>query len=638
MIDVSVVNVTKAFQLNKNVLDGLSFEVNSGEKIGILGKNGAGKTTLFKIITGELECDEGDVSIAQGKRVGLISQIPEYPERYTVEQVLRCAFDRQAEIALQMRRLEERMDSGDADDAELKKYGELSALFEHLEGYDTDYRISKVCSGLEISDTMRERLFSSLSGGEKTRINLARLLLENTDILLLDEPTNHLDISGVEWLEEYLGAFKGTVLTVSHDRYFLDRVVTRIVEIDSGKAHTHSGNYTEYIRFKTQLELEQRRKYEKEQAKIKQLQFTAERMHGWGLQNEKLMKRSQAIEKRIERLSTVQRPAKERQLRARFSTAEFKADELLVMEGVRKGFREKPLFEDVNLLVKGSERIGVIGDNGAGKTTLLKMIMGQERPDAGRIHLGPAVKTAYLPQQVSFPNPGLSLVDTVIRALDCTAQTARNRLGSFEFRGEDAFKCVYELSGGEKSRLALCILMDADVNLLILDEPTNHLDVPSRNWIEEAVEDYEGALIFVSHDRYFIRNFADRIWVVENGKVRDIDGGYDQYRLMRQAEEHTSRGREQQYARSRQVKPQKQKNARDLMKELKASMLAVEKSISAAERDIAQTDAMIQQYSSDYEKLSELFDVRQKRQAELDTLMAEWEELGGRMEEAESGK
>jgi len=630
MIDLSVQNIKKAFQLNKNILDGLSFEVNSGERIGILGKNGAGKTTLFNIITGKLDSDEGDVVIAPGKRTGLISQIPRYPEDYLVEDVLRQAFTRQHEVRDKMTALEQRMDRGDQDQALLKKYGELSALFEHLEGYDMEVNLNKVCQGLDIDTAMRQRVFATLSGGEMTRINLARLLLEKTDILLLDEPTNHLDITGVEWLEEYLCGFRGTVLTVSHDRYFLDKVVTRIVEIREGKATTHSGNYTQFLRWKTQLELEQQRRYEKEQAKIQQLQFTADRMHGWGLQNSKLMRRSQSIEKRIARMSTTAAPLKQRQMHAKFSSAEFRGDEALVIADLKKSYGDKTLFENVKLLVKGGERIGIIGDNGAGKTTLIRMIMGREQPDGGIIRLGPAIKAAYLPQQVHFPDENRTLVDTVIRSLDCSAQTARNRLGTFEFRAEDAFKLVSELSGGEKSRLALCILMEADVNLLILDEPTNHLDVASRNWIEDAVEDYEGALLFVSHDRYFINQFADRIWALENGGITDVEGGYEAYKLLKKKEEPVQKA-----VRKEQERPQKNKNSKSRKKEMRTRLLALERDIAAHEQQLAQLDEDTCTYATDYEKLTELFVLRQTAQAELDTLMEQWEQLAEEIEREE---
>jgi len=626
MIDISAVNVVKAFEQNKNILDGLSFEVYEGEHVGLLGMNGAGKTTLLRIITGELESDSGDIVIAEGKRCGLISQIPVYPAGFTVEDVLRKAFERQIRLREKMLLLEERMSRGDSSPSTVRLYGELAARFEHLEGYDIEVELNKMCNGLGIPAGMRSRLFSSLSGGESTRINLARLLLEKTDILLLDEPTNHLDLSGVEWLEDYLKTFAGTVLTVSHDRYFLDRVVTRVIELEKGKARSYKGNYTQYIETKRAEAELQSKLYEKEQAKIRQLRFTAERMHGWGLQNAGLMRKSKAIEKRIERISTTVRPEKEKTMRARFSSIEFNGDEALILDGVAKSFGEKMLFHNVNLLVRGGERIGLVGDNGAGKTTLLRMIMSLDRPDSGRIALGPAIKAAYLPQKVSFPNPQMTLVDTVISALNCSAQTARNRLGAYQFRGEDVFKTVAELSGGEKSRLALCILMDDDVNLLILDEPTNHLDVPSRNWIESAVADYDGALIFVSHDRYFINRFAQRIWAVENGTIKDIPGGFDRYKEIKKQ----AAVPEQLRADSKK----KKKKPYDLKKELRQKLLATEREIAAEEDAIKATDEDIERFASDYEKLTELYRIKEEHLLALSELMQVWETLGAELENA----
>ncbi len=631
MIDISVVNVVKSFQLNKNILDGLSFDVNSGERVGILGKNGAGKTTLFKIITGQIECDEGDVVIAAGKRAGLISQIPVFPAHYLVEDVLLDAFERQRKLKEKMEELESMMNAGDQSEATLKRYGEMSARFEQLEGYDIQVQLNKVCNGLGIPQQMRQRLFSTLSGGEMTRINLARLLLEKTDILLLDEPTNHLDIAGVEWLEEYLKSFKGTVLTVSHDRYFLDSVVNRIVEIEDGKCEIYKGNYSQYSEQKKHRLEELERRYEKEQAKVKQLQFAAERMHGWAIQNEKLMKRAQAMEKRIERIQTVDKPKKESTMRASFKSAEFRGDEALVIKGVSKSYSDKILFSELDLLVKGGERIALIGDNGAGKTTLIRLIMGLEDPDKGRIYLGPTIKPAYLPQKVTFANQSLTLVDTVIDALGCTAQTARNRLGAYKFSGEDAFKCVSELSGGEKSRLALCILMDADVNLLILDEPTNHLDVPSRNWIESAVEGYEGALIFVSHDRYFINNFAERVWSLENGNIADIQGGYQAYL------EHKKKSESMPAVKPVQVKPknEKPKRPKDNRRILRQRIGALEKEISQAEALLEQLEKDIQENSGDYLKLGELLKTQEETQALLEEKLGCWEALSIELEEAD---
>ena len=475
MIDIRVEGLVKSFDLEKKILDGLTFQIDTGERVGLLGRNGAGKTTLFKILTGELDYDSGTVQIASGRRVGLISQIPVYPAGYTVEDVLQTAFARMFRMKDEMDALALRMEQGASDEATLRRYGELNARFEGLGGWDTDTAVNKVANGLSISDEMRTRLFDRLSGGEKTRVNLGRLILEDTDVLLLDEPTNHLDLQATEWLEEYLRKFRGTVVTISHDRYFLDRTVTRIIEIQDGKAEFYSGNYSFYAIEKERRYQERMKQYLKEQAKIQQLEKAAEQMHLWAFMgNDALHKRAFSMEKRIERMRTTQKPTKARRLEARFQSREFKGDEVLQIKGVSKAFGERRLFEDVYLRVEGGERIALLGENGTGKTTLLNMLVGLDSPDAGMIRLGPSVKAAYLPQVIHFAHPERSILDTMLYELDITPQSARNRLAAYQFTGEDVFKSVSVLSGGELSRITLAIknaMADKDaVPTVIYDE------------------------------------------------------------------------------------------------------------------------------------------------------------------------
>ena len=532
MIDISVSGLVKSFDLEKKILDGITFQVDTGERVGLLGKNGAGKTTLFRILTGEIDYDAGEVSIASGRRLGLISQIPVYPEGYTVEDVLKSAFSRMQRMEDEMNALSEKMANGDESEETLRRYGELSAKFEGLGGYDTETPINKVANGLSIPPEMRERLFDTLSGGEKTRVNLGRLILEDTDILLLDEPTNHLDLHAIEWLEQYLSTFKGTVVAISHDRYFLDRTITRVIEVLDGKAEFYSGNYSFYAVEKERRYLERMRQYEKEQAKIAQLEKSAEQLRMFAFKGmDKTYRRALSMEKRIERMRTTDKPTKERALNVQFKSQEFYGDEVFALKKLKKSFDGRVLFHDVDLQARGGERIALIGDNGTGKSTLIKMLMKEEYPDEGKIKFGPSVKTAYLPQIVTFDVPERNLVDTMLYSKrNITPQTARDRLAAFHFTGEDVFKSVSVLSGGELSRLKLCILMDEEVNLLILDEPTNHLDIASREWIEEAVEAFDGTLLFVSHDRYFINRFATRIWMLENGQIIDFRGTFEEYR------------------------------------------------------------------------------------------------------------
>ena len=637
MIDISVSNLVKEFEVGHKILDGLTFQVDTGERVGLLGPNGCGKTTLLRILTGVMDYDEGDVVIAPGKRMGLISQIPVYPAGYTVEDVLATAFEPLREMEREMAALAEQMGEG-TDPALLARYDKLTAAFEAAGGYETDTKTNKVCNGLTIPQSMREQLFDKLSGGEKTRVNLARLILEDTDILLLDEPTNHLDLRATEWLEEYLDKFKGTVLTVSHDRYFLDKVVNRIVEIQAGKAEFYSGNYSFYVVEKERRYEEKLRQYEKEQAKIEQLEKAAEQMRVWAYSGmDKTFKRVKSMEKRIERMRTTDRPTKERKMEVRFGEREFRGDEVLTIKGLTKSFGERTLFSNLSLEVAGGERIALLGDNGSGKTTLLKILLGEEEPDAGKVRMGPTVKVGYLPQHVHFDHPERNLVDTLIYEQDCTAQTARNRLAAFKFRGEDVFKPVSALSGGEQSRLRLCMLMDEKINLLILDEPTNHLDIQSREWIEEAVEEYEGNLLFVSHDRYFIDRFASRIWMLEDGHITDFRGNYQEYQAAR------ARGAAGKSASDVQVSVEKVPEPKEKKekpkrpggtKNLEKEVTAAERAVAKAEEQMYDLEQQIQEASADYLKLQELYEQREALEEEILKLYGTWETLSAQLEEA----
>ena len=637
MIDISVSNLVKEFEVGHKILDGLTFQVDTGERVGLLGPNGCGKTTLLRILTGVMDYDEGDVVIAPGKRMGLISQIPVYPAGYTVEDVLATAFEPLREMEREMAALAEQMGEG-TDPALLARYDKLTAAFEAAGGYETDTKTNKVCNGLTIPQSMREQLFDKLSGGEKTRVNLARLILEDTDILLLDEPTNHLDLRATEWLEEYLDKFKGTVLTVSHDRYFLDKVVNRIVEIQGGKAEFYSGNYSFYVVEKERRYEEKLRQYEKEQAKIEQLEKAAEQMRIWAYSGmDKTFKRVKSMEKRIERMRTTDRPTRERKMEVRFGEREFRGDEVLTIKGLTKSFGERTLFSNLSLEVAGGERIALLGDNGSGKTTLLKILLGEEEPDAGKVRMGPTVKVGYLPQHVHFDHPERNLVDTLIYEQDCTAQTARNRLAAFKFRGEDVFKPVSALSGGEQSRLRLCMLMDEKINLLILDEPTNHLDIQSREWIEEAVEEYEGNLLFVSHDRYFIDRFASRIWMLEDGHITDFRGNYQEYQAAR------ARGAAGKSASDVQVSVEKAPEPKEKKekpkrpggtKNLEKEVTAAERAVAKAEEQMYDLEQQIQEASADYLKLQELYEQREALEEEILKLYGAWETLSAQLEEA----
>ncbi len=624
MVDISVKNLNKFFVIGENLLQDLSFEIEEGERVAILGRNGCGKTTLFKIITGEMDYDGGEVYVNPNKKLGMISQIPHFPLGYTVEDVLRSAFREILAAKKKMEALEQAMEQG-ATQEQLKTYDSLVARFQAGGGYDMDVEVDKICNGLGITPAQRPQLFDSLSGGEKTRINLARLLLEKTDILLLDEPTNHLDLNSVEWLENYIKTFKGTVLAISHDRYFIDQIAQRVIEITEGHAEFYTGNYSFYMEEKQARFDLQLKQYEQEQAKLKQLGYTVERMKGWGINNRTLYRRAMSIQHRMERIRKTERPKTEKTMKATFGEKDFSGDVVFKLKNLSKSFGDRVLFSDVNLSVEGGERIALLGDNGTGKSTFIKCLLGEEDCQ-GKIQFGPTVKWGYLPQIIHFDHPERSLYDTMLYEKNLSPQQARDRLGAFLFQGEDVFKTVGTLSGGEQSRLRLCMLMDEKINLLILDEPTNHLDIASREWVEAAIEEFEGVLLFVSHDRYFIEKFAERIWLLEDGTIRDFRCDYRKYRSIL---EHEAMAKVLPAA---APKVKKEKGKPGGTKETEKTVRRLEREIDKQEKLVADLDTKIEAAAADYQELTRLLGEKEEAESILMELMEQWEQASAQME------
>ncbi len=618
MIDIEVQDLSKEFIKGKKILNGLSFRVDSGERVGLLGQNGTGKTTVLRILMGEVRPDSGTVRLPPNKKIGLISQIPRFPAGFTVEDVLRTAFEPLKAMEREMEELSSRLD----DVSAMRRYGELSHRFEAMGGYETDTKLNRIAQGLSLTADFLRQPYDTLSGGEQTRINLARLLLEDTDILLLDEPTNHLDMRAVQWLEDYLEGYAGTVLAVSHDRYFLDRVVKRIIEIRDGKAVFFSGNYSFYAEERRRRLDEQARQYEKEQKKVAQLEAAADRIHLWAfLGADKLHRTAFSIEKRIERIQTVDKPKTERMLHQHFESRDFHGDTVLAAENLSKRYDTKTLFSGLDLTIRGGgERIALIGENGTGKSTLVRILLGLEKPDTGRVVLGPSVRTGYLKQDVSFPDPWKTLTDTLVYSEQgFTVSEARNRLAAFGFRGEDSQKYVGELSGGELRRLALCLVMKGETNFLILDEPTNHLDIASCEWIEEAVEAYPSTLLLVSHDRYFIRKFAERIWELRNGRIIDWPCGYDEYLRLSEAQPRTETSKAP-------PRDKKQRQKREDPQTLR-------RRLTVAEQDLAHTEAAMDKLKAEMENCGSDYNLWIEKDGQLKELQAVWEQQYSRWEE-----
>jgi len=613
------------------IIENISFEVQPGERVGLVGANGSGKTTLIKAISGAYRPTSGNVSIQQGIKVGVLDQIPVYPRGMTVEMVLRTAFAELDTMKKRMGELERAMAADDGGGHVLREYGELSAAFEAGGGYDTEVELARVSNGLNIPPDMLAADFNRLSGGERTRINLGRMILTNVNLMLLDEPTNHLDIRSVEWLEGYLRTYKGAVLIISHDRYFLDQTVGKIVEIEEKTAKMWPGNYSEFVELKEEHLKMLQNQYKNAERKAKQLEDAARSVKDYAGKNAKLQRKARNIARRAERarneMPHMVRVGKN--IRATFGSARRPGEDILNVSELKKCFGERVLFSEVELEIKKDDRIALVGANGAGKTTLLKILLGEEGYDSGRIKWGVGVKNAYLPQIVRFSNERTTVCDLVGREFNMTEGAARNLLGRFNFTGEDVFKIVKDLSGGEKSRLRLCILMHGGVNLLILDEPTNHLDIRSREWIEEAIDEFDGTLLMVSHDRYFIEKFATRIWSVENGGIIDFEGSYAEFReyAERLETERTSEVAatvKEQAAEEAVPKPKKRTRETDAMRK-RVPML--ERDIERLEEHISELDVWIQESASDHVKLSEYLEEKRTVEKRLEKLIAEWTEL-----------
>ena len=635
MIDISVNRLVKSFDLEKKILEGITFQIDTGERVGLLGKNGAGKTTLFRILTGELDYDEGQVMVAPDRRVGLISQIPVYPDGYTVEDVLRSAFERMFRMKEEMDRLTEQMAAGDSSSQTLKRYGELTARFEGLGGYDTDTAVNKVANGLSIDTEMRQRLFDQLSGGEKTRVNLGRLILEDTDILLLDEPTNHLDLQATEWLEEYIRTFRGTVVTISHDRYFLDRIASKIIEIDNTKVTVFSGNYSDYAAKKEQLRQAQRNAYLNQQAEIKHQEEVIAKLKQFN--REKSIKRAESREKMLDKIEVVDKPVElNAKMNIKLEPSVVSGNDVLTVTDLTKSFDGNTLFNNINFEIKRGERVALIGNNGTGKTTILKLINGIIQPDSGSIYLGAKVAIGYYDQEHHVLDPDKTLFQEIQDAYpDLNNTQIRNTLAAFLFTDDDVFKYIRALSRGERGRVSLAQLLLSNATLLILAEPTNHLDIVSKEILENALNSYTGTILYVSHDRYFINATATRIIELSNRNIVNYIGNYDYYLEIRDiltaqaspvaqlsASDNTTKKDSTlswQQSREEQNKLKKKQNE---IKKTEIRIAEIEDRLSAI--DTEYSDPSI---GSNTARLMELHNESTQLKKELDELYEHWEEL-----------
>ncbi|TLS37560.1 ribosomal protection-like ABC-F family protein [Pseudalkalibacillus caeni] len=532
MIVSSINNISKMFGGNL-IFENLSFEVNEGDRVGLVGRNGSGKTTIFKLIAGIENPDTGEIHLKKGTRIGYLSQIPTYSKETYVRSVLESAFSDAMELEREMKQIETKL-SAESDKTLLQKlaekYGELQEQYTMIGGYEVEANIQKVAHGLQINSLL-DQPFHKLSGGEQTKVCLGLILLQKTDVLLLDEPTNHLDILAVEWLEDFLTQYAGAVIVISHDRYFLDKVTTKIFDLEDGELNVYHNNYSGFVKEKEEKLLLEFNAYQEQQKKIKKMKEAIKRLREWANQanppNAALHKRARNMERALERMEKLKRPVLERKkIALQFEQNDRSGKDVLLLEDVSKTFGKKTLFKNANLHVRYMERIAIVGENGSGKTTMLKMIMKSLSPDAGDVRIGSNVKIGYLSQHVEASHMNETVLEAFRDQVAVTEGDARHILAKFLFYGPAVFRKVSQLSGGEKMRLRLAQLMHQDVNLLILDEPTNHLDIDSREVLEEALEDFNGTILAVSHDRYFLNKLFHTTYWIADKRLHRFDGNY----------------------------------------------------------------------------------------------------------------
>ena len=530
MVIFKVNNLKKSYGADI-IFDNVSFDLKEGEVVGLLGRNGIGKSTLLKILKGLETPDSGNIQFFKKCSMGYLEQIPEYPNM-TVQDVLYLPFEKVMSIEKDMRAIEgllaTSLNENDMNKL-LEKYGRLQEAFDKNNGYSIRSKVEKIKKGLNISEDLSNSIFDKCSGGEKTRVLVAKMLLEEPEILLLDEPTNNLDIKTLEWLEDYIKQYKGSVLVVSHDRYFLDHVIGRALELDTDGIEEYDGNYSKYIQDKEQRFLERYKAYENNQYITHRMEMQVRRLKS--MNSQILRGVANKIENRLNKMEKIDKPIFEKKsMRMNEFSGSRSGATLLEAVGIAKSFEQKELFSDIDLTIEKGDRIGIIGENGSGKTTLLKILLGQEMPDDGIIEISSTAKIGYLTQDTSFEDEEKTILETFIQSFDSMNQgEARNKLASMLFTSDDVYKKIKVLSGGEKIRLKLCILMNQNLNLLVLDEPTNHLDLNSREVLEENLMNYSGTLLFVSHDRYFLEKMTNKIWNLENKQMEVFSGNYDKY-------------------------------------------------------------------------------------------------------------
>lgn len=634
MIECNVHGISKDYGINK-IFENISFSLKQGDRIGLVGQNGCGKTTLMKILMDMEDYTSGSISIRKDVKLGYLEQVPNESHGVKTYDVLMHAFRRTIEIKNQLMELEHQLKdlTGPALEDAMKAYGRYMEEYETLDGYQLETKVNRICQGLNISESMKQMDFNELSGGEKTRVLLGKLLLESPHILLLDEPSNHLDIATIEWLEGFLKEYTGTILIISHDRYFLDKVVNKIFELTPNEMVCYNGNYTAYVEEKEQRFFEELKKYENQQKLLDRIKEQIHRYRVWGAMrdSEVMYKRAKELEKRLEKIEVLDKPIlDQKKIKIDASTEKRSGKQVLLVENLEKSYENKTLFQGGIFSIFYQDSLCLMGPNGSGKSTLLKMIMGEIWPDNGTIKLGSEIKIGYLPQQISFADEEKTLVEHFAYEHGINQEIARRALSKMLFTQDKVYKKIRNLSGGEKSKLKLCSLLYEKVNFLILDEPTNHLDISSREELEESLLSFEGTLLFVSHDRYFVEKIAGKIMVIEDGRLSLYPFGYQSF-----LEEKSKLIQEKTMAQEKSVATSKLKNTKETNKKKpsKVSIAKVEEDIKKLEEELQEILAEMENNQSDYAVLNDLTLKQENLNKDLEVLYAKWEEFISREED-----
>ncbi|ERJ13157.1 ribosomal protection-like ABC-F family protein [Haloplasma contractile] len=623
MIEIGAHKLKKSFGGNL-LFENVSFEIHSGERVGLIGRNGIGKTTLMKLLLGD-HYDEGELFLRKGIKLSYLNQIPEYKNHETTMDLLTKAFSAIQIMRKKLTALELEMADVTGDELEriLNVYSELQTKFELSGGYDTEEKLGKIITGLNL-EHLTELSFDRLSGGEKTRVMLGKVLLEEPDVLLLDEPTNHLDIKMVNWLEDYLQKYDGAVVLISHDRYFLDRVVTKIIELHPDGIEVYKGNYSFYKVEKERRFEEAMKEFKNQQKKIKNMEDQIKRYRIWGnmRDSEKMYKKAKELEKRLSKIDRVEKPTTGATIKLNFEEQNRSGKRVYELNNISKSYNGRNLFDHLNLEVFYQDCLTIIGENGTGKTTLLNIIREEVKPDHGTVKRGSRLKVGYLPQEVVFKDENLTILETYRQYFNCTNGEARYSLAGILFRKEDVFKKINILSGGEKSRLKLLMLMDEKVNVLLLDEPTNHLDIESREILEESLLAFDGTIIVISHDRYFINRLSNRMVELTSNKLMVYNGNYEYYLQEKKKESIKFKQEENTSKKKNEVNKNKANRNKKVLSEQdkEKTLQRIQSEIEKREKDLSNIIEEMNINGSNLNYLQELHYKKEHTQDEIDSL------------------